>query len=398
MTIPITPCKTFCMFYKRDVSSHLKRLYKQYPVLTITGPRQSGKTTLCKKLFNKLDYISLEDISNRAFAEDDPKGFLDRYNSGVIIDEIQRVPGLLSYIQTVVDQKGQNSLFVLTGSQQFELMESITQSLAGRTAITKLLPFSYNEIYKNRKYSIEQVLYSGFYPRIFKEKLDPTEMYSFYTSTYLERDVRQILNIQNLKLFENFLKICAARNGQVVNYSSISDDCGIDHKTVKKWLSALEASFIIKLLNPYYKNLNKRVIKSSKLYFIDSGLVCYLLGIKNAKQLENHPLIGPIFESFVVSEIWKNYYNNIISDNLYFFRDNRGREVDIIFDKVVSLSQLEIKRSSTINASFFQTLEYLKTLDQSVDKSYLIYGGEDSFRRQNTKVVSWRNVKSILKN
>ncbi len=386
------------MFYKRDVSSHLKRLYKQYPVLTITGPRQSGKTTLCRKLFNTLDYISLEDISNRAFAEDDPREFLNKYSSGVIIDEIQRVPELISSIQTIVDQKNKNSLFVLTGSQQFELMGSITQSLAGRTAIIKLLPFSYNEIYKNNKYTIEQVLYSGFYPRIFKEKLNPTEMYSFYTNTYLERDVRQILNIQDLKLFENFLKICAGRNGQVVNYSSISDDCGIDHKTVKKWLSTLEASFIIKLLNPYYKNLNKRVIKSPKLYFFDSGLVCYLLGIRNSKQLENHPLIGSIFESYVVSEIWKNYYNNIISDNLYFFRDNRGREVDIIFDKVISLSQLEIKKSSTINASFFKTLEYLKTLYHPVDKSFLIYGGDDSFKRQNTKVVSWRNIKNILKN
>ncbi len=385
------------MFYKRDVSFHLKRLYKQYPVLTITGPRQSGKTTLCRRLFNKLDYISLEDISNRAFAEDDPKEFLKKYNSGVIIDEIQRVPDLLSYIQTVVDQKSRNGLFVLTGSHQFELMESITQSLAGRTAIIKLLPFSYNEIYKNKKCTIEQVLYSGFYPRIFKEKLNPTEMYSFYTNTYLERDVRQILYIQDLKLFENFLKICAGRNGQVVNYSSISDDCGVDHKTVKKWLSTLEASFIIKLLNPYYKNLNKRVIKSSKLYFFDSGLVCYLLGIKNAKQLENHPLIGSIFESYIVSEIWKNYYNNIIPDNFYFFRDSRGREVDIIFDKVVSLSQLEIKKSSVINPSFFQTLEYLKTLNQPVDKSYLIYGGEDSYRRQNTEIISWRNVKSIIK-
>lgn len=386
------------MFYKRDVSSHLKRLFKQYPVLTITGPRQSGKTTLCRRLFNKLDYVSLEDISNRTFAAEDPNEFLNKYNSGVIIDEVQRVPGLLSYIQTIADEKNQNGLFVLTGSRQFELMESITQSLAGRTAIIKLLPFSYNEIYKNKKHTVEQVLYSGFYPRIFKEKLNPTEMYSFYTNTYLERDVRQILNIQDLTLFENFLKICAGRNGQVVNYSSISDDCGIDHKTVKKWLSTLEASFIIKLLNPYYKNLNKRVIKSPKLYFFDSGLVCYLLGIKNAKQLENHPLIGSIFESYIVSEIWKNYYNNIISDNIYFFRDNRGREVDIIFDKVVSLSQLEIKRSSTINASFFQTLEYLKTLNQPVDNSYIIYGGEDSFRRQNTEIISWRNVKSILNN
>ena len=372
------------------------RLFKQYPIVTITGPRQSGKTTLCKKIFRKLDYVSLEDITNRGFAENDPVQFLNKFEKGAIIDEFQRVPSLLSYLQTFVDNKGRNSLFVLTGSRQFELMDSINQSLAGRTALIKLLPFSYAEIYTKKKYTLEEILYKGFYPRIFAEKLNPTEMYSFYTSTYLERDVRQIINVQDLKAFEVFLKLCAGRNAQVVNYSAIGNDCGIDNKTVKKWLSILEASYIIKLVSPYYKNLNKRLIKSPKLYFYDTGLVCYLLGINNPGHLVSHPLMGAVFESYVFSELWKSFHNNIISDNLFYFRDTRGREVDVILDKVVSISQLEIKKSSTINNAFFKTLKYLKTLNIRIEKSFLVYGGDDSCFRQDTWIISWREISKIL--
>lgn len=372
------------------------RLFKQYPIVTITGPRQSGKTTLCKKIFRDLDYVSLEDITNRGFAENDPLQFLDKFKKGAIIDEVQRVPLLLSYLQTFVDNIGRNSLFVLTGSRQFELMDSINQSLAGRTALIKLLPFSYDEIYTGKKQTLEEILYKGFYPRIFAEKLNPTEMYSFYTSTYLERDVRQIINVQDLRTFEIFLKLCAGRNAQVVNYSAIGNDCGIDNKTVKKWLSILEASYIIRLVSPYYKNLNKRLIKSPKLYFYDTGLVCYLLGIHNPEHLDSHPLMGAIFESYVFSELWKSYYNNIISDNLFYFRDTRGREIDVILDKVVSISQLEIKKSSTINNTFFKTLEYLKTLNIPIEKSFLVYGGDETYFRQDTWIISWRKISKIL--
>ncbi|GBE03346.1 MAG TPA: ATP-binding protein [Nitrospirae bacterium] len=384
------------MYYARSVTDNALRLFKQYPIVTITGPRQSGKTTLCKRIFNKLDYVSLEDITNRAFAENDPLQFLNKYAKGAVIDEVQRVPSLISYLQTFVDNKGRNSLFVLTGSRQFELMDSINQSLAGRTALIRLLPFSYDEIYTGKKPLLEEVLYRGFYPRIFAEKLDPTEMYSFYTNTYLERDVRQIINVQDIRTFEVFLKLCAGRNAQVLNYSAIGNDCGVDNKTVKKWLSILEASYIIKPVSPYYKNLNKRLVKSPKLYFYDTGLVCYLLGIHNPRQLENHPLAGAIFESFVFSELWKSYYNNIRSDNLFYFRDTRGREVDGILDKVVSISQFEIKKSSTISSSFFKTLEYLKTLTLPVDKSFLIYGGDDTFLREGTWIISWRDISRVL--
>jgi predicted AAA+ superfamily ATPase len=259
-----------------------------------------------------------------------------------------------------------------------------------------LLPFSYAEIYSRKKYSLEDVLYRGFYPRIYAEKLDPTEMYDFYTSTYLERDVRQIINVQDLTSFEVFLKLCAGRNAQFINYSAIGNDCGIDNKTVKKWLSILEASYIIKLVSPYYKNLNKRLVKAPKLYFYDTGLVCYLLGINNQPQLENHPLAGAIFESYVFSELWKTYYNNIKSDKLFYFRDTRSREVDGVLDKVVSISQFEIKKSSTINKSFFKTLEYLKTLTLPIDKSFLIYGGDESLLREGTWIISWREISRVL--
>ena len=384
------------MFYPRNISPHLERLFKQYPILTITGPRQSGKTTLCRKLFSNLAYVSLEDITNRTFAQQDPRNFLNQYKQGAIFDEIQRVPDLISYIQTYVDDSNKNGQFVLTGSRQFELMEAINQSLAGRTAIAKLLPLSLNEIYHDKKIpQLEEVLYTGFYPRIFAESLNPTEMYSFYTNTYLERDVRQILNIQNLKSFENFLKICAGRNGQIVNYSAIGSDCGLDQKTVKQWLSILEASYIIKLVTPYYKNLNMRVIKSPKLFFYDSGLVCYLLGIRKSDELINHPLIGAIFESFVFGEIFKYQANNILTDNIYFFRDNRGREVDCIFDKVTSISQLEIKRGTTVNSSFFGGINYLASLKIMIKNSFLVYGGDESTIRQDARIYSWKNLNQL---
>ena len=381
------------MYYPRIISKHIQRLATQYPVVTITGPRQSGKTTLCKKLFADLDYVTLEDLSNRAFASEDPQGFLARYNSGVILDEIQRVPSLLSYIQGVVDVKDQNGLFILTGSQQLELMDSVNQSLAGRTAIAKLLPLSYHEIYRQQETlpALESVLYYGFYPRIFKENLNPSEMYSFYTNTYLERDIRTIFQVKDLVLFENFLKLCAGRNGQVLNYTALASDCGIDQKTAKQWLSILEASYIIKRLPPYYKNLNKRVIKAPKLYFYDSGLVCYLLGIRSAEQLKLHPLAGAIFESYVLSELWKHSYNKIQQGALYYFRDNRGREVDVVFEEDGDLSQLEIKMGKTIMSKTFSALKYLPTLI-GISQSWLVYGGDDSYQRSGYSVLSWREV------
>ena len=385
------------MYYKRNLEEAILNFCQQYPVITITGPRQSGKTTLCKKLFKDKLYISLEDPNNREFATTDPKTFLLQSKNGLVLDEIQRVPELMSYIQTIVDETGRPGSYILTGSQQFELMTNLTQSLAGRTAIIKLLPFAYDEIYKNKKPSIEEVLYQGFYPKILAQNLNPTTEIGFYVNTYIERDVRLISNVKNLKTFETFLKICAGRTGQVLNYQSISNEVGVDLNTVKNWLSILETSFILRIIPPYYKNLNKRLVKSPKLYFLDTGLVCYLLGIKKANQLTGHPLLGAIFETFVMSELFKNFYNKVENDNLYFYKDHRGIEVDVIFDEVTFINQLEIKLSKTINSSLFKGLDFLKTQEQyQVKQSYLVYGGEENIFRNNINVLSWRNISDIF--
>jgi len=384
------------MYIKRNLEKQILSLSKLYPVVTITGPRQSGKTTLCQKLFKNKLYISLEDPNNRDFAEKDPKTFLEQSKNGLIIDEIQRVPELMSYIQTIVDKKKQKGLYILTGSQQFELMATLTQSLAGRTAIIKLLPFCYDEIYTKSNPTIENVLYKGFYPKIHAEKLNPTTELAFYVNTYIERDVRLITNIKNLKTFETFLRICAGRTGQLLNYANISNDLGIDIKTVKAWLAILEASFIIRIVPPYYKNMNKRLVKSPKLYFIDTGLCCYLLGIKKPEQLTGHPLLGSIFETYVFSELFKSIYNKVENDNLYFYRDHRGNEVDVVFDMVTSLTQLEIKLSKTVTSNVFKGLNFLlRQSEYTIDKSYLVYGGDKTFYRNNINIISWRNISII---
>lgn len=382
----------------RSISEKALQYATQYPVVTLTGPRQSGKTTLSKALFPNKPYVSLEDIENRNQASQDPKGFLSRYPNGAIIDEIQRVPGLFSYIQTIVDEKNTEGLFILTGSQQFEMIESLTQSLAGRTALIKLLPFSYDEIYSTLPPSdLFSLLYTGFYPRIFDKKLNPTEALSFYVSTYLERDVRKIINIKDLSLFENFLKLLAGRSGQILNMNTLGDDCGLSHNTIKSWISVLEASYIIKKVSPYYRNLNKRLIKASKIHFLDSGLLCYLLGITEPQQLISHPLRGSIFESYVVSEIFKYHYHHGIPDNIYFFRDYQGHEVDILIERANSIDLIEIKSSATFQENHLKGLKYFEKLYNSEIKKSLVYGGEENYKYKDTNVVSWRNISSLFK-
>ncbi|TAL31038.1 MAG: ATP-binding protein [Spirochaetes bacterium] len=381
---------------KRAISGKVLQLADQYPVITITGPRQSGKTTLCRALFKHREYISLEDIDNREYARNDPRGFLKQFPNGVVIDEVQRVPGLLSYIQTAVDGKKGNGRFILTGSHQFDLLSSVTQSLAGRTALINLLPFTIDEIYAPKKTpDIDTVLYTGFYPRIHDQKLNPTEALSFYVNTYIEGDLRNIINIKDLSVFDRFLKLCAGRCGQILNLSSIGNDCGINHATVKNWVSILEASGILKLLRPYYKNFNKRLIKSPKLYFLDSGLVCYLLGINDPDHLMNHPLRGAIFESLVVSELIKKRYNAVKTDNLYYFRDNTGNEVDIIMDRGSETGQIEIKSGMTVASDFLKGLNFFKTLNKNAGPSYIVYGGNKSYEREGVTITSWRNVVNI---
>ena len=382
----------------RSISEKVLQWAKQYPIVTITGPRQSGKSTLCAMLFNDKDYVSLEDVDERGLAARDPRGFLKRFPNGAVIDEVQRAPDLFSYIQTVVDQQNKEGFFILTGSSQFELLEKISQSLAGRTALARLLPFSIAEAYGSKEElpELNQLLYTGFYPRIFDKKLDPTEAMSFYVNTYIERDVRKLINVQDMSKFETFIKMCAGRTGQLINLSSLGNDCGIDQTTVKRWLSVLEASFIIKLLRPYHRNFNKRLIKSPKLYFLDTGLISYLLGIHTASQMESHPLKGALFESFVVSELLKSRFNSGKKDNLYFFRDNVGNEVDLVVDQGVKVDQIEIKSGQTVSMDFFKGLKYFKKINPEIEKSSVVYGGDRSHVENNIRVTSWRDIGGLF--
>jgi predicted AAA+ superfamily ATPase len=382
---------------RRNISDKVLAYASQYPVVTITGPRQSGKTTLCKMIFPEKAYISLEDLDERRFAKEDPRGFLNRFPDGAIIDEIQREPDLMSYIQTLVDEKNKAGLFILTGSQQFDLMETMTQSLAGRSAIVNLLPLSYDEAYQNNsdKTVLDEVLFKGFYPRIFDKNLDPSEAMQFYANTYVERDLRRLINIKDLSAFEIFLKLCAGRTGQILNLSSLGNDCGVNHNTVKSWISVLEASFIIKLLRPYYRNFNKRLIKAPKLYFLDTGLASFLLGITKADQMFSHPLKGAIFETYVFSELLKARYNRGKADNLYYFRDSKGNEVDVICDNGNSLLQIEIKSGQTVNSDYFKGLEYFSGLSDIPVESSLIYGGTQSYTRNNVQVVDWQSISEM---
>ena len=381
------------MYIIRDVTDNLARLASQYPVVTITGPRQSGKTTLCKKVFPKMPYVSLERVENRKHAGEDPLDFLNQYPDGVIIDEIQRTPDLTSYIQELVDEKNREGMFILTGSHQFELIDTINQSLAGRTALVKLLPFSFNELYgHSRKPALEKLLYTGFYPRIFDKKLDPSEASSFYINTYIERDLRNLINIRDLSKFENFLKFCAARTGQILNVSGLANDCGINSKTADNWLSILEASYIITRLKPHYRNFNKRLIKSPKLYFWDTGLASFLLNITSVDHIRNHPLKGYLFETFIVTELLKQKFNSIKTSNFYFWRDNIGNEVDLILDYADKQRPVEIKSGKTISTDFFKGTQYYQKLNTAAYQPVVVYGGDKNIVMDNTRIISYKLI------
>ena len=380
----------------RTIAPKIVQYSKQYPVVTITGPRQSGKTTLCKMLFHDIPYVSLESIEERSFATADPKGFLDRFPDGAVLDEIQRIPDLLSYIQVRVDASQKAGQFIITGSQNFELLNTVSQSLAGRTAIARLLPFSFDEVTSLQPLgTADQLIYTGFYPGIYDKQLNPTEALSFYVNTYIERDLRLLINVKDLTRFETFLKLCATRCGQIVNLSSLGNDCGVNHNTIKSWLSILEASYIIKLLPPYYSNLGKRLIKSPKLYFIDTGLASFLLGIQHVEHVPAHPLRGGLFENMIVSEFLKKRFNQGKTDNLYFLRDSRGREVDILLDYGSYLDMVEIKSSKTLGGELFKGLAYFKTQYTQTRNSLLVYGGDLSGVREGVQTVPWDTMTSL---
>ena len=374
----------------RKIAAHAVAVFAKYPVLTITGPRQSGKTTLARAVFAEKPYANLENPVVRQFAGEDPLGFLAQYPQGAIIDEIQRVPELLSYIQVIVDEKRENSLFILTGSHQFELMRGISQSLAGRTALLKLLPFSLEELENYASPGIDEMMYKGFYPRIYDQGIEPAQAYGDYFETYIERDLRQLVNVKNLSLFQRFVKLCAGRCGQLLNLNSLANDTGISQTTAREWLTVLEASYIVFLLQPFYANIGKRLIKSPKIYFYDAGLAAWLCGIENEKQIATHPLRGSLFENVVVMEALKFRYNNGRRNNLYFYRDSNGNEIDLLYTRGRELVPIEIKSGQTITSGYFRGLKKFQALfeEQIPCPPLLVYAGRIEQRRQEADIIS----------
>ena len=374
----------------RILEAKLCALAKQYLVVTLTGPRQSGKTTLVQKCFPDLFYCSLEDLDCREMARQDPRTFLVQ-SDRMIIDEIQKVPSLVSYIQGIVDQSKRQGQFILTGSQQLELSQTVSQSLAGRTAIAKLLPLALRELPSPPP--LDTLLYRGFYPAIAASSaLNPSEALSFYTHTYLERDLRELKAIKNLSQFEIFLKLCASNIGQILNKNRLANDIGIDQKTVDAWLSLLQASYIAFLLPPHFKNFRKRLVKSPKLYFYDVGLVCYLLGIKKPEHVNAHPLKGALFENMVVMEKLKNAYNCGQMPGLYYFRDNSGNEVDLLEEDGPQMASFEIKLAQTLSSHLFRGLDFYKKLNPDNQHSTLIYTGEEESTRYGHRCLPYHHL------
>lgn len=387
---------------KRDLTEQVLEAAKFFPVISILGPRQSGKTTLAKAAFPKHSYVSLEDLDVRLQAIEDPRKFLaiNTNKNGLIIDEVQHAPQLLSYIQTIVDEKQQNANFILTGSQNILVNEAITQTLAGRNAILTLLPLSIAELKRAKLLpdSLEEAVFRGCYPKVYASQVKPNMLYNTYIHSYIERDVRQLKNVLDLASFQRFLQLCAGRVGQVINYSSLGNDCGIDHKTVKSWLSLLEATYVIFLLRPYYKNFGKRLINMPKLYFVDTGVACTLLNIKSVEDLHNHFARGGLVESFLISDLTKQFYNRAERPAIYFWRDYQGNEIDCIVEKSNNLVPIEIKSGHTVGSDYFKPFEYWKNVvgvDQS-DNNFVIYGGDKDMSRSVAQVISWKKSGSMV--
>ena len=378
----------------RALAEKALTLYRQFPALMITGPRQSGKTTLIKSLFSELPYVSFEEPDVRQRAIEDPRSFFRNYPNGAIFDEIQRVPDMFSYLQSIIDAN-EKIHFVLSGSQHFLLMEQVTQSLAGRVAILQLLPLSLTEM-KNANLplsTIEQTLFDGGYPRIFNQEIAPYDFHSAYLQTYVERDVRLLQQVNDLDLFVRFIRLCAGRIGQLMNLHSLANDAGISAPTATAWISILKASHIIFTLQPHFKNFNKRLVKTPKLYFTDTGLACHLLGIEKSEQLATHFLKGGLFENLIILELMKNRFNQGKKSNLYFWRDNHGHEVDCLIENADKLIPIEIKSSETTNFGFFDGLKYWKNLsEENTELGVVVFGGQTSLLTSSGDYVSWRDL------
>jgi predicted AAA+ superfamily ATPase len=378
----------------RTLTATLQRLAKAFPVIAITGPRQSGKTTLAQAVFADKPYITLEDPAERAFALEDAKGFLHRFRDGAIFDEAQRWPDLFSYLQGMVDEEPIPGKFILTGSQQFGLLAGVSQSLAGRVGMTALLPLSISELpaASQSSLSLDTLIIKGSYPALHVRDISPADWFASYIATYIERDIRQVLRVHDLSVFQRFVRLCAGRNGQLLNLNALAGETGVSQKTASSWLSVLESSYIVHLLPPYFRNFGKRLVKTPKLYFIDQGLACWLLGIRSHEHLALHPMRGAIFESFIISEFLKSRYNRGLPPDLYFWRDNNGLEADIVFERGTKLQPVEIKSGQTITGDYIRAGQRsARFAAEEALQPWLIYGGDDSYERNGVTIMSWRD-------
>ncbi|MBU0482670.1 MAG: ATP-binding protein [Proteobacteria bacterium] len=387
----------------RKLLSTLLKLAGYYPVVVVTGPRQAGKTTLCRAAFPAKAYVSLESMDTRDYARNDPRGFLAEYHAGAIIDEIQNVPELAGYLQTEVDEKPTPGRFILTGSQHFGISQTVSQTLAGRSGMLVLLPPDWEELrlFPAVPEDLYSLLWQGSYPRIYDRNIPADLWLADYTMTYIQRDVRQVLNVGDLSSFSGFLKLCAGRTAQEINLSVLGGDAGVSHNTARTWLSVLEASYLVFRLPAWHANIRKQVVKAPKLHFLDSGLVCYLLNIREPEQLRHHPLRGAVFESWVVSEVYKTLVHRGEQPDLYHYRESRGVEVDLLVNRGDRLSAVEVKSGATVAGDFLQCFAPFAerisntTLPKDID-NIVVYGGEASQQRSTARVIAWKDAGEIL--
>lgn len=378
----------------RQLGPLITEMAGKMPIISITGPRQSGKTTLAKMCFPGYDYANLESPETRLAAMDDPKAFLKQHSGGLIIDEAQRFPDLFSYLQVISDESGKPGEYIITGSQNFLLKQNISQSLAGRVFISHLLPFSMSELSAGNLLppDVNEAIFKGFYPRLYDKDIAPALFYPSYNQTYLERDIGGLVSPQNMNLFRKFMELLAGRTGQIINFSALGIEVGVDYKTIQSWCSLLEAGFMIFFLRPYFKNFSKRIVKSPKVYFYDTGLACNLLGIKSAAELTKHWARGALFENMVISDIAKNYSNAGQQPSLYFWRDNKGVEIDLLLPEALTIKAVEIKSGTTVNSSFFSNLEKFERYPGTALSKILVYGGDRRQTIKGTTIVPWREV------
>lgn len=377
----------------RRITGHLKKMLMKFPVVSLTGPRQSGKTTLLRNVFNDYKYINLERIDIQELILADPMGFLKNAGDHVIFDEAQNIPELFSYIQVISDERKINGQYLLSGSQSFLLNNHISQSLAGRVNINNLLPFDITELNSICRGDIKETILKGFYPRLHDQKIKPQDFYPSYLQSYIERDIRTLKAVENLQTFSRFLGLCAGRTGQILNLSSLANDTGISVNTVKSWLSLLESSFIIFLLQPYYLNFNKRIIKSPKIYFYDTGVAASLLRISNPDVLSTHYLYGALFENLVISEILKCQIHSGNRSSLYYMRESNGIEIDCIIEKGNNeIIALEIKAGETFNPDYLKNLNlFFRASKADNVKKMLIYTGTDIGSINDIEILTWKN-------